>query len=585
MAKKRVRKSSIKPYGNVDAHPDDIEWTDLKPPVKIMAVAAKQKTASRSFNSGLWRKPFQNTGGGVGAHGLQIFAPVDPFLQTERKEFRSAVDNPYVYRAMRIQTTFVAGQGYTTKIVPRQEEEIPDEQRMKFEEQEIYVPYWDKKITPEALKDKIDKMFLELDGPDNIFNAYFVSLEQGRCALALLPLDREILENGEKGDFQLPEKIKLIRPEFTLRPILDFDIGEFLGVEVVGLISDQRDNLLEADRVIYIMNGYNNELFADFYGDPKVARISDIANTLNIILNQDYERAAEFTWHQPKVFSVPIPPQNAGEEDAILTEFLRRNSNAKGQDIAVVGPSKKDDPGVTLISTTTNSGNIIGLETMRIGLIKAIITAFGLPGFMLSEGDIGKLGGNANIEEVDMYLNTEVRPEVLKLEAALEAQFYDRVLCILFKVGNAKDLRVKIKHKFNKPKIQTLLTPDMVATMKELAASGLIDAEGAREILGLEELKKETLSKGQDVTPGRGTWIQNPQGLRYNLWQSPGWNIPREDSWNINQPNRWSPEGHGPGTMPQGWSQVDVDTWLDPNKQIWKKQKTHVMSRDATSGF
>jgi len=66
MAKKRAKLTPRKYYGNVDAHPDDIEWTDLRPPVKVMAVAAKQRTASRSFNSGLWRKPFQNTGGGIG---------------------------------------------------------------------------------------------------------------------------------------------------------------------------------------------------------------------------------------------------------------------------------------------------------------------------------------------------------------------------------------------------------------------------------------------------------------------------------------------------------------------------------------
>jgi len=413
-----------------------------------------------------------------------------------------------------------------------------------------------------------------------VFNAYFLSLEQGRCALALLPLQREELENGEKGDFALPEKISLIRPEFTLRPIVDFTLGEFLGVEVVGLNSDNRDNILEADRLIYIMHGFNNELFSDFFGDSKVARISDIANTLNIILMQDYERAAEFTWHQPKVFSVPIPPQNAGQEDTILTDFLKKNSGAKGQDIAVVGPSKADDPGVTLLSGTTNSGNINGLETMRQGLVKAIITAFGLPGFMLSEGDIGKLGGNANIEEVDMYLNTEIRPEVLRLEDTLEKQFYDRMLQILFKNLNVKDIPIKIVHKFNKPKIQTLLTPDTVNVMASLAQLGLIDESGMRDILNIEELKKETLTKGADSSPQRGTWIQNPTGLRYNVWERPGWDIPREDSFNVNAPNKWGiPGGDAPGTMPKGWSQVDEGVWLDKSNQLWKRQKTHRMGK------
>jgi len=544
----------------------------------------RQRTASRSFNSGLWRKPFQNVGQGIGEYGLQIFAPVDPYPLMDRKEFRSAVDNPYVYRALRIQTTFVAGQGYVTDITPRGEEELPDEQLAAWTKNtKIYIPYWDREVTPEELKDKIDKMATEMDLADQLFNGYFLSLEQGRCALALLPLAREELPNGEKGDFALPEKISLIRPEYTLRPILDFAVGELLGVEVVGLRSDRRDNILEGDRMIYIENGFNNELFSDHYGDSKVARISDIANTLNIILNQDYERGAEHTWHQPKVFQVPIHPQDIGDEDTVLGDFLRKNSNSKGQDIAVTGPSKKDEPGVELLSAGTNAGDISALEVMRTGLVKAIITAFGVPGFMLSEGDIGKLGGNANIEEVDMYLNTEIRPEALKLAHIAEKQFYDRILCILFKVDTATNVPVKIHHKFNKPKIQTLLTPDMVSVMGQLSAAGLIDESGMRDILGLEELDKDTLSKGSDTTPSRNTWIQNPSGLRYNIDTSRGWNIPREDSWNVNKAPGWQPQGTI-NTMPKGWSQIDESTWFDTSKQIWKRQTTHKMSSKEATG-
>jgi len=565
-----------------------VDWTDFSTSSipRPMAVAARQKTASRSFNSGLWRKNAFSVSKGSGAHGIQIFAPVDPYTLAERKEFRSAMDNPYVYRAARIQTTFVTGQGYTTDIVPRAEEEVEEGQLEKWQKtQEFDIPYLDKKLTPEKLKDKIDKMAIQMDLDDNIFNGYLISLEQGRCALALSPLEREENTKGEKLDFQLPEKIHLIRPEFTLRPVIDFNIGELVGIEVVGLRSDRVDNILEADRMIYIEHGYNNELFSDHYGDSKIARVSDIANTLNIILNQDYERAAEFTWHQPKVFSVPIHPQNAGQESEILADFLRRNSNSKGQDIAVTGPSKKDEPGVQLLSSGTNSGDVGSLEVMRTGLIKAIITAFGLPGFMLSEGDIGKLGGNANIEEVDMYLNTEIRPEVFKLEATIEAQFYDRILCILFKVHDAKDVPVKMTHKFNKPKIQTLLTPEMVNVMALLQQMGLIDEEGMREALSLEDAKKETMSKGGDSTPGRGTWIQNAAGLRWNPTTMPGWNLPREDWFNINQGNTWHPEGQGKLGLPKGWSQVDVNTWLDPNKQIWKRQSTHILSsKDAMGG-
>jgi len=569
----------------INKNTGSVDWEEIPKYMTPTAVATRQKTASRSFSSGLWRRPFQGTHGSVNKGGYRVFQPIDPYRMSERKEFRAAMDNPYVYRAARIQTTFVTGHGYTTEVVPRIEEDIQDEQLDEWKKTKKFtVPYLGNvKLTPDQIKDRIDRMALEMDLENQIFNGYLLSLEQGRCAIAMLPLNREVLEDGSKGDWALPEKFALIRPEFTLRPIVDVEnYGELMGVQVVGIESDDRDNVLNSDRMIYIEHGFNNELFSDHYGDSKVARISDIGNTLNIILNQDYERGAEFTWHQPKVFQVPIPPQDFGKEDDILGDFLRKNANAKGQDIAVTASIKTDERGVELISGTSNTGGIGQLETMRTGLIKAIITAFGIPGFMLSEGDIGKLGGNANIEEVDAYLNTEIKPEMLKMEDIIEKQYYDQILMILFKQDQIKDVPIKIHHKFNKPRLATLITPQMYQVLDDMVLKGRIEESGMREILGLDEADKETISKGGDTSPGRTTWIQNPVGLRYDAMGRPGWNIPRQDWFNQTIPD-WNLEtGDNPGAMPKGWEQVDASTWLDPDKQIWKKQKTHTM-RDATS--
>ena len=201
---------------------------------------------------------------------------------------------------------------------------------------------------------------------------------------------------------------------------------------------------------------------------------------------------------------------------------------------------------------------------------------------MLSEGDIGKLGGNANIEEVDAYLNTEIKPEMLKMEDTIEKQYYDRILLILFKQDNIKDVPIKIKHKFNKPRLATLINPQMYQVLDDMVLKGRIEESGMREILGLDEAEKETISKGGDTTPGRTTWIQNPLGLRYDAAGRPGWNIPRSDWFNQSVPDWNGPTGDVKGAMPMGWSQVDEATWLDPDKQIWKRQKSHIM-RDATS--
>jgi hypothetical protein len=82
----------------------------------IARMATDQSSPHRkvSKNDG-WRK---HTGTSEKFQGIDVFAAVDPYKNSLRKEFRSAMNNPYVYRASRIATTYTAGQGYTTNIVP-----------------------------------------------------------------------------------------------------------------------------------------------------------------------------------------------------------------------------------------------------------------------------------------------------------------------------------------------------------------------------------------------------------------------------------------------------------------------------------
>ncbi len=86
-------------------------------------VASTSNEPARNFDRSLWRRMNGQEGN---FQGLQVWHPMDPYSGQQRKEFRSAMTNPYVYRASRIHTTFTAGQGYTTEIVPREEEEIPE---------------------------------------------------------------------------------------------------------------------------------------------------------------------------------------------------------------------------------------------------------------------------------------------------------------------------------------------------------------------------------------------------------------------------------------------------------------------------
>lgn len=472
---------------------------------KTFSPHIKFSNVKRALDAGsqsLWRTPKFDKDNW---EGLQVWVPVDPYTIQERQEFRTAMSNPYVWRANRIITKLVAGQGYTTEVVPRKEEEVEQKQLEEWQKtKEFDVPYLGKKMTPEAIKDFIDKKSKEMDLAEQTFNGYFTSREQGRCVLGLTPIDRD-----ENGKWQLPTSIRYIRPEFTLRPFLNQDTGELVGTQIVGLTSNQQF-VLPSERMIYITNDFNLELFSDYFGDSQVARVVDAANVLNIIFADDFLHAAESTWHQPKVFGVPIQPQDFGNEEQVLDDFLKRNENAKGQDIAVTQNSDGEG-GVKLLSSNTNSGDIAGLERIVIRCIKVILAFYNLPGFMLSEGDIGKLGGSSNMEEIDMFINTEVLPERIKLENMVESQFYDKMLAILFDVENPDQIPIKIKHKFNKPKLASIFRADLYEMGKDMVAEGLMDKDGLIEMLGLEEFAKEKVNytQGEDADPQRNTWLTN----------------------------------------------------------------------------
>jgi len=491
--------------------------------------------------SSLWRQPRFDQGNW---DGLQVWVPVDPYTQEERLQFRASMENPYVYRANWIIAKLTTGQGYTTEIVPRKEEDIEAEQLDQWKQTEIDVPFFGKKMSPQKIQDFIDRISVDMDLAEQVFNGYLTSREQGRCILAITPIDK----NEENGEWQLPEGIRLIRPEFTLRPYLDPNTAELVGVQIVGLVSTQQF-ILPSERMIYIENGFNNELFSDHYGVSQVSRVADCANVLNLIYADDFLHAAESTWHQPKVFGVPIQPQDFGNEGTILDEFLTKNSNSKGQDIAVV-MNPDGEGGVKLLSSSTNSGDISGLERIVIRCIKVVLAYYNLPGFMLSEGDSGALGGNSNMEEIDMFINAEIVPERIKLENMVEKQYYDRVLAVLFHTNEPSEVPVKMKHKFNKPKLASVFRADLYEMGKDMVAEGLMDKDGLIEMLGLEQFQKEkiTYTEGADVDPQKQTWLQN----QWKDHQHPSVTM----VWDA-MPKGWTP--------PQPWTN-QFGQW--PNQQV-----------------
>ena len=517
------------------------------------------RLASRKLSGAGWRKFGGNE---TSALGIRAWEALDPYSSQEREEFKLAMKNPYVKRACRIQANFVVGQGYTTKCVPRGEEELPEEQQTAFETTPIYVPLFGKEMTPEEIKDKIDKMMKRLDLSSNLFNAYYTSLQQGRAVLAITPLDK----NPDTEYFEMPEQFRFIRPEHTLRPVIDQETGELKGVRIIGLETQTGDNILDIHRAVYMMHGFNNELFSDFFGDSKVADIADIASNLNVVLNQDYEQAALHSWFTPPVFSVPVPPQEFGNEEGVLNTFLNSVADSKGQITAVTASSDPNERGVELLNSSTNSGNISGLDVIRLGLIKAIIAHFGIPGFMISEGDVGQLGGNTNISEMDNYLNVEIAPERKYMENVVSQQIYDRIIEVLWQVEEGDETPIRLVHNFNKPKLISIIPKDLYEVYIDMLERGLIEEDGFRELTGLEEFAADKMTaKGADASPAGNRAGKDWTEQQWKSKQS-GKNKWANANWSPMQLNIWPDKTNG-------WPNVTASKWpggSNPSSNKWK---------------
>lgn len=433
--------------------------------------------------------------------GLMLYPAVDPYKPKQRAMFRAIMTKlSWVLRANVIIQKLVCGQGYTTSIEMRTDKEIKESKlRAWRREPTIYVPYLDKKMSPNKIKSYIDKMSDTLDLESIYFNAYLYMREQGRCAVGMFPEQRD----PDSGKYVMPKVLKIIRPQFTLRPYMDINTGALAAVQIVGLTTN--GGMLDAHRCIYLTNGYNLDLFADYYGRSVVEPIEDIGNTLLTIYAQDFKQAAEFTWHQPKVFKVQIPARDWKNPQKVLDDFLTRNNNSLGKDIAVT-------QNVELISNSTNAGDIAGVVSIQNECIDAIAGFYNIPPFMLAKGKAGRLGGNANREEIESFLEAEIRPEQLIIESILEKQYYDRVLAILFdcepeEVVDAEYCPVRIRHHMNKPDIALLANKEQYDILIDAAHQGLgVSKEMIIEKMGWRKLIKEHETEGEEKDPTVTTW-------------------------------------------------------------------------------
>jgi len=433
---------------------------------------------------------------------FQIYPSTDPYPATLRQLFRILNDeNPWVSRAQTIIQKLVVRE-FTTDIFPRGEFEVEPEALEKWRDTPLENPpsFFDKSdegVTPNDIKKYIDKMSETLDLKDLIFDAYMFAREQGRTAIGMFPEQRD----EETGKYVMPEALRLIRPELLRRPIVNFDTSELVAVEVTGLTSNGAR--FDANRLIYIFKSKNLDLYSDFYGRSDIRPIVDVGKVLLIIYGRDYEAASINTWHTPHIFKHTVPGKDYSTINTVMDNFNRDLANNAGKDISV-------SYNVELLNPSgSNPGDITGLALIENQCIDTIAGFNNIPPFMFAKGKAGRMGGNANKEEIDSFLQTEIEPEQEMLEQVIERQFYDRILAILFDVepNQSGQIPVTLQHNFETPVIQTEIDPAQFNMMMQLVNSGVITIDKAMEKLGIRDmLSDETSSTGGDVSPTSKTW-------------------------------------------------------------------------------
>ena len=444
-----------------------------------------------SSNNTKWLKkmnPFRN---------FQIFPSVDPYPSQLRQLFRILnEENPWVSRAQTIIQKLVV-RTFTTEILPREGDELEPDALEKWRETPMEVPFFDEPVTPNQIKKYIDKMSASLDLKDLIFDAYMFAREQGRTAIGMFPEQRD----PDTDKYVMPQALRLIRPELLRRPIISYETSELIAVEVTGLTTN--GSRFDANRLIYIFKSKNLDLFSDFYGRSDIRPIADVGKVLLVLYGRDYLAATINTWHTPLIFKHTVPGKDFSQINTVMDNFNRDLANNAGKDISV-------SHNVELLNPSgSNPGDITGLALIENQCIDAIAGFNNIPPFMFAKGKAGSLGGNANKEEIDSFLQTEVEPEQEMLEQVIERQYYDRILAIMWDVEprDVIEVPVKMEHNFETPVIQTEVDPVQFDIMMQLVNSGNVTMEDAMDKLGIRDiLKGDTSTTGGDTSPTQKVW-------------------------------------------------------------------------------
>ncbi len=445
-------------------------------------------------------KPFKN---------LVIYPSIDPYDPEVRAMARLLMEeNPIILEGSEILQQLVIT-GSTRSVTPRDEVELPEGNLEKWENTPIYVPYWDKEVSPKEILKWVNGYSKILDFDELLFDSYMFVREQGRTCIGMFPLERR-----SNGMLPLPQALKIIRPELLRRPIVDLDTGEMVGVEVSNLTIN--GSILDSRRCIYMNYSKNLELFGDFYGKIPIRSLIDVGKVILFIFGRDWLEAVLQTWHTKPIFKHTLPSKDWSKEKPILDDFNHLMEKSQNKTVSVTNNVELLNP------NGSNAGDIAGINSILELAIKIINGFDNIPLYMVGHGETGNLGGNANREEVDAFLKTKIKPQQELFENFARDQFYDRILAILWNLepDQVDQIPLVINHNFEKPNISVPITTDEWNIYMFLVDNNYTTMEDVLELYGLRHIMTNPANIGTDTTPAQKTYNPHIRNM-HSTWQRP----------------------------------------------------------------
>jgi len=502
---------------------DEKIWTNG--PFKIGALQGWQREGLKKPNT---RRGLLNTKKDETLHKIQpfknliIYPSHDPVPPNLRALFRVLMEeNPWAIRANTIIQQLVITHS-TRTVMPRKSEKIKPEELEKWNNTPIQIPYGNTpegksndikpKMTPKEIEEWVDNYSDTLDVDSMFFDAFLFKREQGRSCIGMFPEQR-----NKDGKYVLPTALKLFESELLRRPHQNFDTGELFAIEVTGLTSN--GSLLDANRAIYDTNSKNPNLFGTFYGKLSLLGIAAVGQVQLIIYGRDFDQAALHTWKESRVFKHTLPTRKWSEARQIMDNF---NTEMERNQSTITSVTHN----VELINSGgTDSGDLTGLIAIDNQCIDAIAGFYNIPPFMFAKGKAGNLGGNANREEIDAFLEVEIKPQQEQSEKVMEDQFYDRILAVLFDVEpeEVNLIPIKINHNYEKPNIATPPDETQWNIHMFLVDNGFTTMEQVMEKFGMRDLMQNSPTLGSDPSPTIKTWKKQ---------NHPTWDNTPKEGWN-----------------------------------------------------